>query len=104
MCCFAVCGLADTDLMVHIVASRLHISQSLVRQRHHFGPNRIFEQQPSTGKFVRVLESQIKQRRMDPNFYISDNQKTASTSYPCNHTLIDVLNAHFMISVCWVLV
>jgi hypothetical protein len=57
MCCFAVCGLADTDLMVHIVASQMLISQIHVEQRHHFDPGRIFEQQHSTAILVRVLAS-----------------------------------------------
>ena len=68
MCCVAVCGLADTDLMVHIVASRLLISQRFGPKRHQFHPNRIRGQQPSTATIVRVLESLIKQSRMDLDF------------------------------------
>ena len=76
ICRFAVCGLADTDLMVHIVASRLLISQPIGQQRHHFDPSRIGWQQPSSGGVVRVLESWIKQSRTDLNLILnSDNQK-----------------------------
>ena len=57
MCCFAVCSLADTDLMVHIVAFRLLISKTLALQRHQIHPSRDGGQQPSTDKLVRVLES-----------------------------------------------
>ena len=42
MCSVAVCDLADTDLMVHIVASQMLIPQILAGQRHHCGPSRIF--------------------------------------------------------------
>ena len=57
VCTFTVCGLAHTDLMAHIVASRLHILQRLVPKRHHFDPSRNAAPQPSTHKLVRVLES-----------------------------------------------
>ena len=56
MCSFSVCGLADTDLMVHIVASQLPISQRIARKRHHFDPCRISGHQYSTEMVVRVLE------------------------------------------------
>ena len=65
MCTFAVCGLADTNLMVHIVASQLLISQILGRKRHHFDPSSIGGQHASTQILVRVLASYIKQSRMD---------------------------------------
>jgi hypothetical protein len=54
---FAVCGLADIDLMVHIVASQMLISQILEQKRHQFHPNRIGGQQHSTDFIVRVLAS-----------------------------------------------
>ena len=57
MCCFTVYGLADTDLMVHIVASQMHILQILVRQPNHYDPSRDGGHQHSTDRTVRVLES-----------------------------------------------